>query len=482
MSPAFDVIGLTQLRNDSQFSSLDGSGLSVVVVDTGLDTNHDLLAPNYVTGFDFVENSEEVVDTDGHGTHIAGIIGAESEDIGIAPGVGLIGLRVFAQTGDNVSPPVEDALDWVLTNQEEYNIVAVNISSGSGFFTSPGEFEGNDLADKIQELEDEGIAVISAAGNNYPEREEPGIATPGIYSTLAVGATWQDAQPGTVRWQSGAIDFSTDVDRLVSFSQRLQAPNMLFAPGAIITSTLPDNELGEKAGTSMATPMVTGTVALMQQAALEFGGRLLTPEEIADLIQSTADTIFDGDDEDDNVENTQLEYPRLNTYEAVLAVQEAVQIVLTGTAGADLIEGVNFPERLLGYGGDDELRGNYGDDTLIGGPGDDLLFGGPGQNFLVGGEGSDRLVMAAPSGEFDRLRDFEIGSDLIVLFASGFDLEVPLRETLPSELFSIGSPDTQDESRPFIYDPDLGQLWFNDEPLAVLTDQPALTHRDIFIV
>ncbi|ELR98462.1 S8 family serine peptidase [Gloeocapsa sp. PCC 73106] len=463
MNPAFDLIGLTQLRNDPQFSTLDGSGLSVVIIDTGLETSHDLLESNYLTGFDFVENREEIVDTDGHGTHIAGIIGATDENIGIAPEVGLISLRVFAETGDSVNTPIDAAIDWVLENQEQYQIVAVNISSGSGSYTSVTEVESDRLLDRIEELEDQGITVVAAGGNNYLEGQEPGIAAPAIYSTIAVGATWQDAQPGTVRWRSGSIDFESDIDRIVSFSQRLQASNFLFAPGAYITSTLPENEIGVKAGTSMATPMVTGTVVLMQQAALELGGRLLTPQEIADLLQSSADTIFDGDDEDDNVENSQLEYPRLNTYQAVLAVKNFLQQPLIGTDGDDRLEGTE---------GDDTLKGGLGNDTLSGGRGNDRLFGGPGKDLLIGGRGRDRFIFSEPSTMSDRLRDFEPGSDLLVLYAQGFNLDVQRRETLPEELFT----------ERFTYNADSGQLWFNTELLAILTSQPSLSHTDIFIV
>ncbi len=59
----------------------------------------------------------------------------------------------------------------------------------------------------------------------------------------------------------------------------------------------------------------------MQEAALEFGGRLLSPDEVLEIITSTADSIFDGDDEDDNVNNTNRSYPRLNVYEAVKEIQ-----------------------------------------------------------------------------------------------------------------------------------------------------------------
>ncbi|TVQ43283.1 MAG: hypothetical protein EA365_13055 [Gloeocapsa sp. DLM2.Bin57] len=465
MSSAFEIIGLTQLRNDSEFSSLDGSGFSVVIIDTGLDTNHSLLEANYRRGYDFLEDSEEIVDTDGHGTHVAGIIGASDPDIGIATAVGLIPLRVFANNGEGDNTPLAEALDWISENQEEYNIIAVNISGGSGFYTSVDEVEEDFILNQITELETQGISVVAAGGNHYFRYQEPGLASPAIYSTLAVGATWQDQTDNRVKWRSGGIDYSTDSDRLVSFSQRLQADNFLFAPGAVINSTIPGDELGTKAGTSMATPMVTGTVVLMQQAALEFGDSLLTPQQIRDILMTTADTIFDGDDEDDNVENTELEYLRLNTYAAVREVKNRTQGNFNGSPRDDLIRGTT---------GNDTIRGAQGNDTLIGGAGDDLLFGGPGHNILTGGVGSDRFVLTPPGVGFQRIRDFQPGRDIIVISRRDFDLDLPPRTFLPSELFN--------QENGLIYNPDSGRLWFNQVAIASLRDAPPLTHRDIFVV
>lgn len=98
-NPAFDLIGLTKLRNDPEFADIDGSGLSVAVIDTGLDRTHPLLEPNYITGIDFVNGGDNPVDNQGHGTHVSGIVGASDGDIGVAPKVGLIGLQVFEQNG-----------------------------------------------------------------------------------------------------------------------------------------------------------------------------------------------------------------------------------------------------------------------------------------------------------------------------------------------------------------------------------------------
>src|SRR4051812_5910183 len=100
---AFDLIGVTALRHDPNFADIDGRGVSVAVIDTGLDKTHPLLAPNYVAGADIVNGGSNPTPTNPHGTHVAGIIGARPDasrnfDGGVAPGVGLIGLQVFQKT------------------------------------------------------------------------------------------------------------------------------------------------------------------------------------------------------------------------------------------------------------------------------------------------------------------------------------------------------------------------------------------------
>ena len=324
-NPAFDLIGLTQLRNDPQFAGIDGSGFSVAVIDTGIDKDHPLIAPNYVAGYDFIDDDNEPLDLVGHGTHVAGTIGATDETIGVAPNVDSIALRVLDGENAGLMSEVEAALEWVEENRDRYNITAVNLSFSTGFFASDLELQEDIIFDNIRSLEAAGVTVVSATGNEYfansDSAERANIGFPAIFSTLAVGAVWQDGTKENAVWQGGSIDRTTGADRITSFSQRLDAPNTIFAPGAIITSTLPGGKIGEYAGTSHAAPHVAGAVALLQEASLQFGGRLLTPAEVREILRATGDPIIDGDNEDDNVSNTNGTYLRLNIYSAISEVK-----------------------------------------------------------------------------------------------------------------------------------------------------------------
>nr|MCU0526227.1 S8 family serine peptidase [Elainella sp. Prado103] len=214
INPAFDLIGLTQLRNDSRFAGIDGSGFSVAVIDTGLDQTHPLLQPNFRAGQDFLTGSNNPIDQDGHGTHVSGTVGARNENIGVAPDVGLIGLQVFQPTPQGSfydNSRVEQALRWVLANKDVYNIVAVNMSLGErgSSFTSPSQANGYALVDEIQALEQAGVTVVSAGGNEYFSKQSQGFSVPGIVSTLSVGAVWQDGARQNFQWRSGATDITT---------------------------------------------------------------------------------------------------------------------------------------------------------------------------------------------------------------------------------------------------------------------------------
>ncbi|QDZ41657.1 S8 family serine peptidase (plasmid) [Euhalothece natronophila Z-M001] len=343
---AFDLIDLDVLRSDPFYSNLDGSNSTAAVIDSGLDGSHPYLEDNFVGFKDFVENTSftdnprDSYDATGHGTHVAGTVGSSEDDIGVAPGGSLLGLGVEEDEDPNFQA-LEEALKWVKDNHEEYGIDVVNMSLVfGGFFQTPEPWELG------QKLENNNITLVGAAGNEYADHQEQGVRFPAIDSTLNVGSVFkQDEGSYGPRGRGAAYHDNTKADLVSAFSNRLHqgdsTDTTLFAPGATINSTEPTSWLrlsssptGERAGTSMAAPHVSGLVSLMQDVARMTGGTTLDPDTIAKILHNTADTITD-DGSPASYSNFLLgsknllpvtgeEFPRINAYNAIEGVREHI--------------------------------------------------------------------------------------------------------------------------------------------------------------
>ena len=326
------LIRVTNMRADPRFAGIDGSGFSVVIVDTGADLNHPAFGPDsngdgvanrIVFQYDFSgSNDGNATDTKGHGTHVAGTIGSQhSSYLGMAPGVNLIILKVFPDNSDSASSlDIEEAAQWVIANAATYNIVAVNFSLGSGNFNSA---QSTYLHNEFQSFLNLGIAPVVATGNSFfGLNSAPGVGQPASDSfAWGVGAVY-DANLGQVSFQSGATDFTTGPDRITSFTQRTTVAGLvdIFAPGGAITNAYLGDSTATLYGTSMAAPHIAGIVALAQEYAVQLSGSRLPVSTLLSLMRSSAVTIVDGDDENDNVTNTGGSFPRVD----VFALMEAI--------------------------------------------------------------------------------------------------------------------------------------------------------------
>jgi hypothetical protein len=144
---------------------------------------------------------------------------------------------------------------------------------------------------------------------------------------VSAGAVF-DANIGSVGYWDGALANTTGPDRLTPFSQRLHSNvsaiyrTDIFAPGASLTSSgiISDTSSSTMDGTSQATPVVAGVILLMQQYHKQQYGTLPTVDQIENALRASAVIINDGDDEDDNVTNTGLNYPRVDALTALQAI------------------------------------------------------------------------------------------------------------------------------------------------------------------
>ena len=264
----------------------NGEGVNIAIIDSGVDdTLHESLRGKYVYGVDFsgttVISGRNPDDSDGHGTHCAGVAmgtGGFSEDYrGVSPGSGLVDLRHSRRIAD-ITGAGDQALEWVIDNHEEYDIGVVSCSWGSSATSS-----GRDTTSRlVNQLVDEGVVVVVAAGNDG----EVGFGSPASAdSALTVGAMGDRGT--TDRTDDYYESFSNygprssdgDLD-----SEDELKPDIL-APGRDINSAKHNSATGyvSKTGTSMSTPHVAGVAALMLDANPE-----LTPEEIKNILRNTA--------------------------------------------------------------------------------------------------------------------------------------------------------------------------------------------------
>jgi len=243
-NPSLFIDGFDDIRVDAD----------VAVIDTGIDLQHPDL--NVVGGVNCLAATGCVLggdDDNYHGTHVAGIIGAIDNNIGVvgvAPGVRLWAVKVMDSTGVGSLSSIIRGLDWVTAN-------AATIEVANMSFGAPGFSQA--LFDATQSAVNAGVAIAVAAGNSHVS--SAGISPASFNNVLTVSALADfDGAPGAL----GAPTCATDQDdTLADFSNF--GPVDIAAPGVCITSTLPI-ELGSYgviSGTSMASPAVAGALALL---------------------------------------------------------------------------------------------------------------------------------------------------------------------------------------------------------------------------
>jgi len=301
------TIGATAVRQEL---GVDGTGVGVAVIDSGVTAWHDDLSDGGRTQrvdrfVDFVKGHQSPYDDYGHGTHVAGIIAGNGFDsngarAGVAPNARLIALKVLDRAGQGRISDVIAALDYVVANKAALNIRVVNLSVATGVYES---FLLDPLTLAAERAVAAGVVVVAAAGNfgRDPQGHTMygGITAPGNAPwVLTVGASSH----------MGTVDRSDDT--VAAFSSRgptavdhMPKPDLV-APGVgieslsnpesamyttqsryLLAGTAPTAYLPylSQSGTSMSAPVVAGTVALMLQA-----NPYLTPGDVKAILKYTA--------------------------------------------------------------------------------------------------------------------------------------------------------------------------------------------------
>lgn len=257
------------------------AGVTVAVLDTGVNLSHPELRGTLLPGYDFVdilsgadEFLGDALDADpdpsdevGHGSHVAGIIAGRGHNmpVGVAPLCRILPVRVLGtlrQGDQRVGAGFLDNINHALkTVVDEYQVDVINASFGL-------KREGSGLPHRevVEYALARGVTIIAASGNDGQEALYYPGALPGV---IAVGAAAADGEKAP---------FST-------FGPQVT----LMAPGIEIYSAYRDNGYAYASGTSQAAPFVSGAAALLHSYALERTGRRLSDGQIKHLLKHTAD-------------------------------------------------------------------------------------------------------------------------------------------------------------------------------------------------
>ena len=270
-----------------QAYGLDGSGVRVGVLDSGIDPTHPHLEGQVVAWKDFAGDRTEPADLNGHGTHCAGTIagiGDYYEQIGVAPGANLVVGRIFSDSNQATYAGILRAMEW-MTDPDGNPQTADHpriVSNSWGGARRPFD-EERALWNAVQTWRDMGIMPVFAIGNSGPNSST--AASPGAYPhAFGVGATDHlDRSPGwssrgPVRWQ-GKTYIKPDIS----------------APGLNVLSAKPGGKLVYKSGTSMAAPHIAGMAALLLQSNPNYTVDQLETillEGVEDLGKTGKDNVF----------------------------------------------------------------------------------------------------------------------------------------------------------------------------------------------
>ena len=233
--------------NDVYKFGYSGKGVRIALLDTGVAYHQEL--ENRIIYFkDYVNNRLNAYDDNGHGTHIAGIICGKN--CGMAPQAELLVFKILDNKGNGRTQDAVKALQWIQEHHRKYNIRILNFSMG--YMPNANVKMQEKLLEMLDRLWDEGVIVITAAGNNGPK--ENTITVPGISRKVITVGVSDEVE--------GKADGEGNYGSQGPTSCCIVKPEIL-APGTeVLSLSNLNNQYTRKSGTSMAVPVVSGTLAL----------------------------------------------------------------------------------------------------------------------------------------------------------------------------------------------------------------------------
>lgn len=216
-----------------QWAYSKGEGVVIAVIDTGCDLDHEDIKTNIVSGINLINRGKDPFDDNGHGTHVAGTIGAIDNGIGmvgIAPQARIMPIKALGGDGSGSNKNVAEGIVWAV----DMGADIITMSLGS-------EYPSIQIEKAVNYARDHNVIIFCAAGNSGIES---GIQYPAKYKhTISIGSIDKNLS---------LCEFSCCGDELD-----------FLAPGEDIVSAIPGNNYASMTGTSMANPFAVGCAALL---------------------------------------------------------------------------------------------------------------------------------------------------------------------------------------------------------------------------
>lgn len=218
-------------------TGLTGKGVTVGIIDTGVHSDHpDLAGSNMISGYNYFDNNGNTDDTEGHGTFVAGIIGAKRNNhidiAGIAPEANIVCMKCF----DHNKSVVSSAVRAIRSCVDDYHCGVINMSFGA-------TEQADELHEAVQYAASKGVVIVASVGNDGTSE----LFYPAAYSeTIGVGA----------------VD---SLRRVASFSQQNSSVTVVAPGSSVVSLGSSNNSVMTGSGTSFAAPFVTGVAVLLKQ-------------------------------------------------------------------------------------------------------------------------------------------------------------------------------------------------------------------------
>ncbi|WP_169911304.1 S8 family peptidase [Evansella clarkii] len=251
---------------------IKGKGITIAILDSGVDTNHTNLSTRIIDGANFTEEDEgdfkKFEDYNGHGTHVAGIASSNNTDgqaTGVAPEAKLMIVKVLDKNGSgNIKDLINGiyfTVNWRGEQNERVRVICLSLGT---------EEDNEELYEAIKFAISQGVVVVAASGNQGTGNvDDVNLGYPGAYNEVI---------------QVGAIDMNKEIAEFSNLNNQMD----ILAPGVNINSTYLDSSYKSMSGTSMAAPFVVGALSLIiQDVEIKLQRTISGTEIYGQLIKNT---------------------------------------------------------------------------------------------------------------------------------------------------------------------------------------------------